>query len=193
MKALLLVFSLAASAVTGLSAQTLTGVKLDPAQGMASQNVTATIALDAKDTAYCGLRVNWGDGATQEIKVADLAAIPYKATHAYAKGGDYQVMVEPKKVGSHLGCVGKKVSVAYKVVAAAVAAAPAGAASAAMKVAGPSCPEGWKLDTKSVVKKTGAYNCTAKPGTAAPEKKPVCPGDLTYSENSKKGMLGCKP
>ena len=58
---------------------------------------------------------------------------------------------------------------------------------------GPSCPEGWKLDAKSVVKKTGAYACSAKAGTAIPDKKPVCPGELSYFENSKKGMFGCKP
>ena len=101
-------------------------------------------------------------------------------------------MIEPKRVTSHLKCSGKNLTAAYKVVAAPVAAAPAGTASAAVK-AGPTCPEGWKLDAKSVNKKTGAYGCTAKAGTALPEKKPVCPGDLTYSENSKKGMLGCKP
>ena len=192
MKAVFLVFSLAAAIATGASAQTLTGVKLDPAQGTAGQNVTAAISLDVENNANCGLKVHWGDGATQDIKVTDKAAIPYKATHAYAKGGDYQVMIEPKRVTSHLKCSGKNVTAAYKVVAAPVAAAPAGAASAAVK-AGPTCPEGWKLDAKSVNKKTGAYGCTAKAGTALPEKKPVCSGDLTYSENSKKGMLGCKP
>ncbi len=33
----------------------------------------------------------------------------------------------------------------------------------------------------------------AKAGTAIPDKKPVCPGELSYCENSKKGMFGCKP
>ena len=59
--------------------------------------------------------------------------------------------------------------------------------------AGPACPEGWKLNAKSVVRKTGAYTCTAKAGTAVPDKKPACPGELTYFENGKKGLLGCRP
>ena len=99
MKALFAVMALAASVSTSLSAQTLTDVKLDPAQGLAGQNVTAAISLDVENNANCGLKVHWGDGATQEIKVTDKASIPYKASHTYAKGGDYQVMIEPKRVG----------------------------------------------------------------------------------------------
>ena len=115
MKALFAVMALAASVSTSLSAQTLTDVKLDPAQGLAGQNVTAAISLDVENNANCGLKVHWGDGATQEIKVTDKASIPYKASHTYAKGGDYQVMIEPKRVGSHLKCSGKNITVAYKV------------------------------------------------------------------------------
>ena len=70
-----------------------------------------------------------------------------------------------------------------------VAPAPAGAAAAAA----PSCPEGWKLNAKSVNKKSGAYTCTAKAGTAAPASHAACPGSLSYFENSKKGQLGSKP
>ena len=50
-----------------------------------------------------------------------------------------------------------------------------------------------ELDKKSVNKKTGAYTCTAKAGTAAPASHAACPGSLSYFENSKKGHLGCKP
>ena len=71
-----------------------------------------------------------------------------------------------------------------------VASAPAGATPA--KSAGP-CPEGWTLAPKSQNKKTGAFTCNAKPGTALPAVKTTCPGDLTYFENAKKGHLGCKP
>ena len=46
MKALFAVMALAASVSTSLSAQTLTDVKLDPAQGLAGPNVTAAISLD---------------------------------------------------------------------------------------------------------------------------------------------------
>ena len=54
------------------------------------------------------------------------------------------------------------------------------------------CPEGWALAKPGVNPKTKAFSCTAKPGTKIPEPRIVCPGDLTYSENSKKGQLACR-
>ena len=198
MKTFLATLAIVAAAVTGVHAQTLSSVKLDPATPMAGQPVTATIALDVAENANCGVRWYWGDGATEDIKVTDKNALPIKLTHTYAKGGDYRTMAEGKKVTSHVACAGKNVVTMLKVaspppppVAAAPAAAPA-PAQAAAKASGPSCPDGWKLDSKSVSKKTGTYTCTAKVGTALPATKPACPGDLTYFENSKKGRLGCQ-
>ena len=69
------------------------------------------------------------------------------------------------------------------------AVAPAGKAVAS----GPKCPEGWKLAARSVNKKSGAFACSAKAGTAAPAQRLECPGSLTYFENTKKGQLGCRP
>lgn len=192
MKTLLIALTLLASSV---SAQTLKSIKLDMAQAQVGQTVTATVALESNTPPNCGLRVRWGDGAVTERKINDAKEMPFVTTHTYAKAGDFTVVADPGRVGGSLGCVGKKVSAMVKVVAPPPPPAPATPASAmkAAAPAGPSCPEGWKLDPKSVVKKTGAYGCTAKAGTPAPEKKPACPGELTYYENSKKGTLGCKP
>ena len=192
MKVLLIALSLAA---TGLSAQTLKGIKLDMAQAQVGQNVTATVALESPHAPNCGLRVRWGDGAVTERRINDPKEMPFVTSHAYAKPGDYSVVADPGKVGGSLGCVGKKASAMLKVLAPPPppAPAPAAAASAPKLAAGPSCPVGWKLNARSVVKKTGAYTCTAKAGTAVPDKKPACPGELTYFENSKKGLLGCRP
>ena len=176
---------------TGLSAQTLKDIKLDMGQAQVGQNVTATVGFEASGNPNCGLRVRWGDGAVTQRKINDASEIPFKTGHAYAKPGDYTVTADPGKVKGALPCVGKNATAMLKVVA---PPPPPPAATASAKVAaGPSCPEGWKLNPKSVVKKTGAYGCTAKAGTALPEKKPACPGELTYYENGKKGMLGCKP
>jgi hypothetical protein len=192
MKTLLIALTLLAGTV---SAQTLKGIKLDMAQAQVGQTVTATVTLESNTPPNCGLRVRWGDGAVTERKINDAKEMPFVTTHTYAKAGDFTVVADPGKVGGSLGCVGKNASAVVKVVAPPPPPAPAAPASA-MKTAapaGPVCPEGWKLDPKSVVKKTGAYGCTAKAGTAAPDKKPMCPGELTYYENSKKGILGCKP
>jgi hypothetical protein len=179
-----------AMATGAVMAQKLVDVKVDVAQAQVGQTVTATVGLEATDRPNCGLRVRWGDGAVTERRINDAKSFPVVATHAYAKAGDYTVVADPGRVGGSLGCVGKKASTAVKVVA---PPPPVAAAPAAKAPAGPACPDGWMLNTKSVVKKTGAYTCTAKAGTALPEKKPACPGDLTYFENGKKGMLGCKP
>ena len=178
----------------GASAQTLKDIKLDTAQIQVGQTVTATVGLDSPNAPNCGLRVRWGDGAVTERRINSAAEVPFKTTHTYTKAGDYTVVADPGKVGGSLGCIGKNASAMVKVVAPPPPPPPkpAAAASAAMVASGPTCPDGWKLDAKSVNKKTGAYTCTAKAGTAVPEKRPVCPGDLTYTENSKKGMLGCK-
>lgn len=189
MKLAILVLALAAG---GVSAQTLKDIKLDVAQTQVGQAVTATIGLDSPSAPNCGLRVRWGDGAVTERKINSAAEVPFKTTHTYAKPGDYTVTADPGRVGGSLGCAGKNASAMVKVVAPPPPPKPAGAAPMPMAAAGPSCPDGWKLDAKSVNKKTGAYTCSAKAGTALPEKRPACPGDLSYTENSKKGMLGCK-
>lgn len=189
MKLAILALALAAG---GVSAQTLKDIKLDVAQAQVGQAVTATVGLESANAPNCGLRVRWGDGTATERKINSAAEMPFKTSHTYAKAGDYTVTADPGRVGGSLACIGKNASAMVKVVAPPPPPKPAAAASAALVAAGPSCPDGWKLDAKSVNKKTGAYTCTAKAGTAVPEKRPVCPGDLTYSENSKKGMLGCK-
>jgi len=182
-----------AMAAGSLSAQTLKGITVDKTQVEAGQTVTATVTLESAGTPNCGVRVRWGDGALTERKIKSAADMPFVATHAFAKPGDYTVVADPGRIGGSLGCIGQNASVVVKVSAPAVAVAPAAVASAGAKAStGPTCPEGWKLNAKSVVKKTGAYTCTAKAGTPTPEKRAVCPGDLTYFENSKRGQLGCR-
>ena len=193
MKAMFLALTLVA---TGLSAQTLKSIKLDEAQAQVGQTVTATVGLESTTAPNCGLRVRWGDGAVTERKINDAKEMPFVTSHTYTKAGDYNVVADPGRVGGSLGCIGKNANAMVKVVAPPPPPPPppaAAASGAKVAAAGPSCPDGWKLDPKSVVKKTGAYGCTAKAGTATPDKRPACPGELTYYENSKKGTLGCKP
>jgi hypothetical protein len=210
-------FVLLATLSGALYAQTLSGITLDKPQAQTGQSVQAKVAFDTGESANCGIRVDWGDGSGDDVKINDLKQIPYVSTHTYAKAGDYTVSASPKKVTSLLGCVGKAKTVALKVVAppAPVAAAPIAApapattvavaaskpAASAVAAAKPAasaasaasaCPAGWTLNAKSVNKKTKAFSCTAKPGTAAPEKKLSCEGDTGYFENTKKGMIGCR-
>jgi ribosomal protein L12E/L44/L45/RPP1/RPP2 len=190
--------ALTVACVSAVSAQTLTGIKVEPAQITAGQSVKLTADLEAKGNQInCGLLIVWGDGATSSEKITSERDIPRVATHTYAKAGNYTVSVEPTKAGSSLKCLGKDMKATVAVAAAPVAAAPAAApvAAAAAKPAAQAadlCPADWKLAKPGMNKKTKAFTCTAKPNTKLPDAKVSCPGDLTYFENAKKGQLGCR-
>lgn len=172
-------------------AQTLVSVTVDKPQVVAGQAVKASVAFDVDNSVNCGIRFDWGDGTGEDIKVEDAQKIPLVMNHTYSKAGDYTVAVAPKKVTSRLGCLGKTQSVIVKVAAPASAAAPIVPVPGVAAVAN-ACPAGWKLNAKSVNKKTKAFSCNAKPGTAAPEKKLACEGATGYFENTKKGVIGCQ-
>ena len=176
--------------VSGVAAQTLRDLKIEPSQAVTGQTVTATIGLS--DGANCGVRFYWGDGQTVDIKIKDKTVLPVRLTHVYEKPGEFRAMAEGKKVTTHLKCLGANLTRTVAVSAPAPAPVAVAPAAAPAKSAGP-CPDGWALVPKSQNKKTGAFSCSAKPGTALPVAKPACPGDLTYFENGKKGQLGCKP
>jgi pyruvate/2-oxoglutarate dehydrogenase complex dihydrolipoamide acyltransferase (E2) component len=181
-------------------AQKLTGLKLDNTTVQVGQALKATAELEASGAPNCGLRISWGDGASSDGRINQEKDLPFVSTHTYTKPGSYTVTAEPKTVGSSLKCGGKNMTAQVTVAAPAAAApaAPAAAAPAAAPaamakpaMAASACPAGWKLAGK-VNAKTKAFTCTAKAGTAIPEPKTSCPGDLTYFENSKKGQLGCR-
>lgn len=176
------------------AAQTLTGFKLDAPQATVGRPITATIDFEVTNNVFCGVRIDWGDGIGDELKIDKPTKIPYVVSHTYSKAGDFLVTVKPEKVTSHLRCLGKNLQSNLKVVAVPVAPAAPVAAVAPTATAGPasSCPSGWTLNAKSVNKKTQAFTCNAKAGTPAPEKMLACAGDTGYFENAKKGTLGCR-
>ena len=173
------------------AAQTLSGIKIEPASVKVGEPVKITGTFENADNPNCNVRVNFGEGPTQNFKINQLKDVPLVTSHTYAKPGAYKVSIEPRTAMPMLKCVGKDQSATVTVVAAApvAAAAPAGKAMAA----GPACPAGWKLNAKSVNKKSGAYSCGAKAGTALPTAKPDCRAPLGYFENKSKGQLGCRP
>ena len=169
------------------SAQMITGMKIEPVQAQAGAPVTIMVHGEPRgDTVNCGLRMHFGDGQTRDFKITDATMLPLRVQHQYAKAGSYEVMAEPKRVTTHLKCIGANQRGVVAV------AAPAAAKPVAQAVIAPSCPDGWKLDAKSLNRKTGAFMCAAKAGTAAPTGRLECPGELGYFENLKKGQLGCR-
>lgn len=202
-----------AVSVLPAAAQTISSITVDPATARAGTPVKVTVELSSAENPNCNLRVHFGDGTTRDFKVNQVKDVPVVATHTYAAAGSYRVMAEGKTALPVLKCTGSNQVAMLKVEAAAPAAAaaattpatsttpaaapatanaPATAGAASAKPA-PGCPAGWKLDPKSVNKKTGAYACTAKAGTAPPASKLECKAPLGYFENQSKGQLGCRP
>ena len=170
-------------------AQTLTSAKLSPAEIKPGEAATLTADFDLSSGALnCNVRVNFGDGQMQNFKINQTKDAPLVVPHTYAKAGSYTVTVEPKTALPMLKCSGKNQSAVVKVVAPPVVAA----APAAKPANAAQCPEGWKVNAKSVNKKSGAFTCTAKANTATPASKLACPNGLEYFESAKKGQLGCR-
>ena len=179
---LLATFTLAASA------QTLSGIKLEPASVKVGEPVKITGTFDNADNPNCNVRLHFGDGQTHDFKINQAKDVPLVATHSFAKAGQYTVKIEPKTALPTLKCVGKNQSAMVTVLAPTPVAAAKPGPTAMAK-----CPDGWKLNAKSVNKKSGAFTCGAKAGTALPAVKPECPAPLGYFENQSKGQLGCRP
>ena len=166
-----------------VSAQTIANISVEPATAKVGEPVKITATFDNATNPNCNVRVNFGDGTTHDFKINQAKDVPLVTTRSYAKAGDYRVRVEGKTALPVLKCSGETKSAMLKV------AVPASAVAA---VAGPACPDGWKLDAKSVNKKSGAFSCGAKAGTALPSARLECPGALSYFENKAKGQLGCR-
>jgi hypothetical protein len=179
-------------------AQTLSGLKIEPAAPKVGEQVKITLDFTNADTPNCGMKIIMGDGRTEAAKINQAKDVPYVLTHTYTKAGNFTVIAEPKHSGPVLKCSGKNISKVVTVAAvaapvAATPAAPAPAATPAAAAAKPAlCPEAWTLAKPGQNAKTKAFTCSAKAGTKIPEPRLSCPGDLTYFENSKKGQLGCR-
>jgi hypothetical protein len=165
-------------------AQKIEGFKAEPAKAEVGQPVKATTAFEQTGPGInCVVRLHWGDGASEDIKINQEKDMPLVKEHAYAKPGKFELMVEGKGAAK---CMGKDQKATVE-----ITAKPAKAAEAASAPAAPACPTGWTL-VKGSLKKSGALSCSAKPGTAIPEPKLACPAKLKYFEDTKKGRLGCK-
>jgi hypothetical protein len=176
-------------ALAGASqAQLLAGISVQPGQVAEGGSVKATVNFDVMSGARCGLRIQWGDGASTDYKINQPSDLPLVASHTYARAGSYKVVAEPKSQGMTMPkCGGRNQDTVVTVAAAAATAKKVAATSASP------CPAGWKLDKTGVNRKTRAFTCIAPASTALPVTKVGCPGDLGYFENARKGQLGCRP
>ena len=183
-----LTMTLTVGALVGAAqGQTLAALKIEPASVQVGETVKITVDFSDAATPNCNLRLHFGDGTNRDFKINQAKDLPLVATHTYAKAGSYTLKAEGKTALPLLKCVGANQGATL------VVAAPAAATVAAGARAAPVCPAGWRLDAKSVDRRSGAFTCSAKPGTAAPAARPACPSPLGYYENTARGQLGCRP
>ena len=175
------------------AAQTLSGIKVEPATVKVGEPVKITGSFDNADNPNCNVRVHFGDGQTQDFKINQLKDVPMVTSRSYTKPGEYKVTIEPKTALPTLKCVGENRTATVVVLASAPAPVAASAPVANAPAAPAKCPAGWKLDAKSVNKKSGAFTCGAKLGAPLPAAKLDCAAPLGYFENKFKGQLGCRP
>jgi hypothetical protein len=186
---------LAAGFAATAHAQLIGSVAVSPATVKAGEPVTVTANIDVVSGNYCGFVVFYGDGKSADGYSDVNHPTPFVTTHIYEKPGTYTLSMGGRNVESHPNCGGgdkfATVTVTEGVKAAAPVATAVSPGKSAMPAAAGVCAAPWKLSGK-VNAKTGAYTCVAKAKTVLPDPKPVCPGDLTYFENAKKGQFGCR-
>lgn len=188
MTSLMTGIALACALASGAQAQVIGGLAVAPQTVKAGEPVAVTATVDVVNANYCGFIVFFGDGTSVEGVSDANQPGPLIVSHTYAKAGQYTLSMGGRHVQSHPNCGG-----ADKFATVTVQDAGKSAAGGKSAAAAAACPAGWKVVAKSTNAKTGAFACSAKAGTAVPEPKPACPGDLTYYENVKKGQLGCRP
>ena len=172
----------------------ISGVKVEPANGVVGAQVKITVS--GEDEGICGVRVEYGNGDVDVTKMqAGRDNFPRSFMKSYNKAGTYTVVAKGGRDGSTLGCSGETkttvtIAEAPKPVAAS-APAPAPAAAAVSKAAPvPACPDGYNLDKKSVNNKAGAYACSMSKGAKKPEKMLECPDGTEFYMNAK--STGCR-
>ena len=173
-------------------AQTLTGLKVEPAEIKAGDTATVTVGFSVTGGINCGLRVFFGDGPGIDYKINQQKDVPLVVPHIYSKPGEFTLMAQPQNHGTLLKCEGKSQYAKVKVAGVMAAAPKSGAGAPKSSADAAQCPEGWTLDSKSAKRKDGSFTCKAAAGTK-PATRVTCPGDLTYFENVRKGILGCRP
>ena len=180
MKSILSVVLAISSGLVLAQSGSIGALKFDPTPAQAGKEVKITISADGEPN-FCGMEVHFDDGSeSRNIKVdGKETRFPVTIGKTYAKPGTYSVKAEGKKITTHFPCVGK---VEAKLVVEG-AAAPA-------KVAGPSCPAGWKMMGKPG--KAGNFGCAAGKGAMMPKEPLTCAVGLEPYANEKAKQLGCR-
>jgi hypothetical protein len=196
MSKVLLMGLVAGGAALCAQAQTLVDFTVEPATAKVGETVKLTGSFSGAENPNCAVRVNFGDGRLQPVRLNQTKDIPLVLTTQYDKPGEYTLQIEPRGHKLFLRCLGTPKTATLKVLPADTAKDGSGKGNSTVKTVGPetvACPVGWSLSKAGVNKKTGAYTCTAAPRTVLPRDKLNCPAPLNYFESFAEGRIGCRP
>lgn len=135
--------------------------------------VNFTVSGNARTGDRCGYFVEYGDGNAGDSRAIERTNGPFTRPHQriFVAPGTYTVQASGRNHKTAAACDGTASTVVTVV--------------AAAQWTPPACPEGWMLNERSVNRRTGAFNCTAKPAQAL-----VCGDGLRYYERD--GIIGCR-
>lgn len=96
------------------SAQTMKAINLEPGDKLINQGVNISIDFTSEKKPWCGLRVDWGNGKTQPVRVGHdgdegAPTSPIKLSNTYNTAGKYNISVKGELLvrgltGSALPC-----------------------------------------------------------------------------------------
>lgn len=163
----------------------VTDVRAEPSTIVAGSQ--AKITVEGEDENVCGLRVEYGTGDVDVTKMAiGRDNFPRSFMHTYAQPGTYTIIAKGGRDGHTLGCLGNAKTTIT------VTAPPPGAIAAGAAPY-PVCPDGYRLDKRSVNRRTGAFTCGAVvKGAQLPQSGLACPAGTAYFTNTRGNLLGCR-
>lgn len=81
------------------SAQTMKAINLEPGDKLINQGVNISIDFTSEKKPWCGLRVDWGNGKSQPVRVGHdgeegAPTSPIKLSNVYSSAGKYNITVK---------------------------------------------------------------------------------------------------
>lgn len=129
----------------GAQKNRLSGARLESSQLRLGDDGSAVgvLTLQGDANSYCGLRVDYGDGSGDNVKIDLGQNFPRVLQHRYSKPGSYEIYVRGEKVTTHYPCEGN--------------------ATLRLEVIGPSRTTGMQLDSERIAIGANERAAAARP------------------------------
>lgn len=78
-----------------------------PASAKPGTAVAVTVKASEEGNAWCGMRVDFGDGGSEQVKIDGDNKFPVALQHTYAKAGTYTIKATGQDITTHKHCPGE--------------------------------------------------------------------------------------